>query len=163
MNNNIASDARAVYLTREGLAKLKEELAWRTGEKRRQIAEQIGAAKADGDISENAGYDEAKYQASMNEGRILELKAKIKNAVIIDASEGPADVVNLGRTVTITDLNFGAKETYTIVGSSEADPTMGRISNASPIGSALMEKRVGDEVTVNSPSGQLRFRILHIQ
>ena len=127
MNND---KDKSVYITAEGLAKLKEELAFRTEVRRAEIANQIAAAKAEGDISENAGYDEAKYQAGMNEGRILELEAKIKNAVIIDAKNGPTDDVSLGRKVTIRDLEFDQEEIYTIVGSAEADPGKGRISKS---------------------------------
>ncbi|RME80700.1 MAG: transcription elongation factor GreA [Caldilineae bacterium] len=158
-----ATDEKAVYITPEGLQKLKEELAWREGVRRREIAEQIEAAIKEGDLSENAGYDEAKYQAGMNEGRIKELREKIKNAVLIKASNGPAEVVELGRTVTVKDLEFDQEEVYTIVGSAEADPGNGRISNESPIGQALMGKRVGSTVRVNTPGGELQFKVLHIE
>lgn len=153
---------QAVYITREGLAKLKEELEWRTFVRRPEIAQQIASAKADGDLAENAGYEEAKYQAGMNEGRVMELEAKVKNAVIIDAGNGPANAVALGRTVTIKDVEFDAEEIYTIVGSAEADPGKGRISNASPMGSALLGKRVGETVMVRTPGGEFQFQITAI-
>ncbi|MCO6449991.1 MAG: transcription elongation factor GreA [Caldilineales bacterium] len=160
MNN---TDDRVVHITADGLRKLQEELDWRENIRRREIAEQIESARKEGDISENAGYDEAKYQAGMNEGRILELKAKIKAAVIIQKSNGPANAVELGRTVTIEDLEFGDEEKYTIVGSAEADPSNGRISNESPMGVALMGKRSGDVVKVKSPSGTLEYKLLSIE
>lgn len=161
MNHN--EKDKVVYLTREGYAKLREELEWRENVRRLEIARQIAAAKAEGDIAENAGYDEAKYQAGMNEGRILELREKLKYAVIIDKDNGPADVVDLGRTVTIRDLEFGDEEVYAIVGSTEADPSNGRISNNSPMGSALLGKRVGDIVTVKTPGGEFSYQILRIE
>ena len=102
------TEEKSVYLTREGYAKLKEELEWRRKVRRPEIARQIEAARLEGDISENAGYDEAKYQAGMNEGRIMELEAKLKHAVIINKSNGPAHEVSLGRTVTVRDLEFDA-------------------------------------------------------
>jgi len=153
----------AVYLTPEGLKKLQEELEWRINVRRPEIAKQIEAARKEGDLSENAGYDEAKYQAGMNEGRIMELEHRLKYAVLIEQNNGPAEVVELGRTVTIVDQEFGDEEVYTIVGSSEAAPSDGKISNESPIGSALMGKKIGDVVTVNTPGGQIVFEITKIE
>jgi transcription elongation factor GreA len=161
MNHN--EKEKVVYLTREGYAKLREELEWRENVRRPEIARMIAAAKADGDVSENAGYEEAKYQAGMNEGRILELREKLKYAVIIDKDNGPADIVELGRTVTIRDLELGEEEVYTIVGSTEADPSNGRISNNSPMGLALLGKRVGDVVTVRTPGGEFAYQVLRIE
>lgn len=152
-----------VYLTPEGYAKLKQELEWRERIRRPEIAKQIESARKEGDLSENAGYDEAKYQAGMNEGRILELQQKIKNAVLIETKDGPADVVELGRTVKVKDLEFEDEEVYTIVGSAEADPSNGKISNESPMGVALMGKRVGTTVRVDSPGGELQFEVLNIE
>ncbi len=163
MSSNNSEKDPVVHITREGLQKLKEELEWRENVRRPEIAGQIAAAKAEGDISENAGYDEAKYQAGMNEGRVFELKAKIKHAVVIETRDGPADVVALGRKVTIRDVEFDEEEIYTIVGSAEADPSKGRISNSSPMGVALMGQRVGAVVSVNSPSGPLSFQLLQIE
>ncbi len=161
MNHNERD--KIVYLTREGYTKLLEELEWRENVRRPEIARMIAAAKADGDVSENAGYEEAKYQAGMNEGRILELREKLKYAVIIDKDNGPADTVELGRTVTIRDLDLGEEEIYTIVGSTEADPSNGRISNNSPMGLALLGKRVGDTVTVRTPGGEFAYQVLRIE
>ena len=152
----------AVYLTREGLEKLKEELTWRIEVRRPEIARQTEEARKEGDLSENAGYDEAKYQAGMNEGRIMELEHRLKHAVIIETDDGPASVVQLGRTVTIIDKEFGDEEVYTLVGSAEADPSAGKISNESPIGSALLGKKVGDVVSVQTPGGEVSFEIAKI-
>ena len=156
------SNNEAVYLTPEGLQKLKEELEWRTKVRRPEISAQIEAARKEGDLSENAGYDEAKYQAGMNEGRIMELEHRLKHAVIIEKNDGPAHIVELGRTITIIDKTFGDKEIYTIVGSSEAAPGEGKISNESPIGSALMGKKLGEIVTVKTPGGEINFEIVKI-
>ncbi len=152
----------AVYLTPEGLKKLEEELAWRSQVRRPEISKQIEAARKEGDLSENAGYDEAKYQAGMNEGRIMELEHLLKHAVIIESDDGPARTVQLGRTVTIIDTEFGDEETYTIVGSAEASPSDGKISNESPIGSVLMGKGVGDVVVATTPGGEISFEIVKI-
>ena len=154
---------KVIYITREGLTKLREELEWREEVRRPEIASQIAAAKAEGDISENAGYDEAKYQAGMNEGRVLELKTKIKSAVIIDVNDSPTDKVGLGSTVTIRDLEFDEEEVYTIVGSAEADPSNGRISNESPMGVALMGQRVSTTVEVKTPGGVRHLELLKIE
>ncbi len=159
----MTENENVVYLTPEGLKKIKEELEWRINVRRPEIAKQIEAARKEGDLSENAGYDEAKYQAGMNEGRIMELQRKLKYAVIINPDDGPADTVTLGRTVTIVDKAFGDEERYTIVGSAEANPSEGKISNESPIGSALMGKKVGDVVTVQTPGGEIVFEIIDIQ
>lgn len=158
-NNNDNND---VYLTPDGLKKIEEELEWREKVRRPEIAKQTEAAIKEGDLSENAGYDEAKYQAGMNEGRIMELNAKIKNAVIIKTNDGPAEMVELGRTVTVKDLEFDDTEVYTIVGSAEADPSHGKISNESPMGVALMGQRVGATVLVESPGGELQFELIDI-
>ncbi|MCP4166193.1 MAG: transcription elongation factor GreA [Chloroflexi bacterium] len=153
----------AVYITAEGLQKLKEEVEWREKVRRPEIAKQIEAARKEGDLSENAGYDEAKYQAGMNEGRVQDLQAKIKHAVIFEANDGPTDTVELGRTVTIKDVEYGDEEVYTIVGAAEADPGNGMISYKSPIGGALVGKQIGAKVQVDTPGGQLEFDIISIK
>jgi len=158
----MSTEETIVYLTPEGVEKIKEELEWRIKVRRPEISAQIEAARKEGDLSENAGYDEAKYQAGMNEGRIMELEHRLKHAVLIEKNDGPAHVIELGRTVTILDKDFGVKEVYTIVGSSEAAPTEGKISNESPIGGTLMGKKIGDVVTVKTPGGSLRLEIIKI-
>lgn len=158
----MSTEETIVYLTPEGIEKIKEELEWRIKVRRPEISAQIEAARKEGDLSENAGYDEAKYQAGMNEGRIMELEHRLKHAVLIEKNDGPAHVIELGRTVTIFDKDFGVEEVYTIVGSSEAAPAEGKISNESPIGDALMGKKIGDVVTVNTPGGALRLEVIKI-
>lgn len=151
------------YLTPEGLQKVKEELDYLTTTKRREVAQMIAEAKAEGDISENAGYDEAKTAQGFLEGRIRELEIVLKKAVVIEDSNSPADSVALGRTVVIREKGTDFDEEYTLVGSMEADPTNGRISNESPMGKALLNKRVGDEIVVQTPGGEITFEIVTVK
>ncbi|RIK43485.1 MAG: transcription elongation factor GreA [Chloroflexi bacterium] len=152
-----------VYLTADGLKKVQEEYEYLTGTRRKEVAQMIAEAKAEGDISENAGYDEAKTAQGFLEGRIRELENIIKNAHIIEDQVHPTDVVTLGRTVIVREEGTDYEETYTIVGAVEADPSNGRVSNESPMGQALLEKRIGQRVTVNSPGGDIVFEILGIE
>lgn len=152
-----------VYLTKEGYEKLREELEYLENVRRREIANQIAEAKAEGDLRENAGYDEAKNAQAFVEGRIRELKAKTRNAQIIDDSNSPADRVALGRKIVVQEVGTDEEESYVIVGSTEADPRNGRISNESPIGKAMMGKRKGATVTVNTPGGEIDFKILRVE
>jgi transcription elongation factor GreA len=145
------------------LAKVKEELEYLTGTRRREIAQMIAEAKAEGDISENAGYDEAKTAQGFLEGRIRELENVLKHAEVIQQTNGPANRVDIGRTVVIREAGTDFEETYTIVGSMEADPTNGRVSNESPMGQALLGKKVGEETVVESPAGELTFEIVKIE
>lgn len=149
-----------IYITEEGMRALREELDYLRTEGRLQVAQRIGEAKADGDISENAGYDEAKNQQAFLEGRIMELEQRLKRAVVIQNHDTPADRVDLGRSVTIREVGYDDAETYFIVGSAEANPTNGRISNESPMGKSLMGKQMGDRVLVATPSGELEFEIV---
>ncbi|RME55767.1 MAG: transcription elongation factor GreA [Caldilineae bacterium] len=157
------SSQKPVYLTKEGLEKLQEELDYLRNVRRAEIAQQIAEAKAEGDLRENAGYDEAKNAQAFVEGRIRELEAKIRNAHIIEESQQPSDEVALGRKVVVQEDGFPDKESYIIVGSTEADPAKGKISNESPIGKALLGKKKGDKVTVTTPGGAIDFTILHIE
>jgi len=151
-----------VYLTQDGYNKLREEFDYLVNVRRREIAEQIAEAKAEGDLRENAGYDEAKNAQAFVEGRIRELEAKIRNAQIIN-DDSPSDRVALGRKVVVQEKGTSDEESYIIVGSTEADPRNGRISNESPIGKALMGKRKGATVTVATPGGEIDFKILRIE
>jgi transcription elongation factor GreA len=152
-----------VYLTAEGLKKIQEEYTYLTETRRKEVAQMIAEAKAEGDISENAGYDEAKTAQGFLEGRIRELENLLKNAQLIEEHEQPKGEVSLGRTVIVREEGTDFEETYTIVGSVEADPTKGRISNSSPIGKALIGKRVGHKATVQSPGGEIIFEVLKIK
>ena len=155
-------DAHTTYLTSEGIKKLQEELDYLVNTRRPEVAQQIADAKADGDLSENAGYDEAKNTQAFVEGRILTIKGLLSTAVVIKKN-GSKDSVDVGNEVTIRDLEYGDQSTYTIVGSAEVDPGNGRISLRSPIGRALMGHQKGDRVEVQTPSGAAQFEILAIE
>lgn len=147
-------------LTKEGYVRLQEELEFLRTVRRRQVAEHIRTAKEDGDIMENAGYDAAKSEQAFLEGRILTLENMIQNAVLID-EDSDTDVVTLGCRVTVAE-DRGEPEVFQVVGSAEADPSQGRISNESPLGQAMLGHRAGEVVTVKTPIGISRFRILSI-
>jgi len=154
-------DTQSNYLTPEGIVKLQEELDYLINVRRSEVARQIAEAKADGDVSENAGYDEAKNTQAFVEGRILTLKNILANAVVISKNSS-RDRIDIGCTVTIRDVEYGDRETYTIVGSTEVDPGNGRISLKSPIGRALMGHRIGDVVEVHTPGGMVQFEVVEI-
>ena len=153
---------KKVFLTEEGRAKLEEELEYLRSVRRPEVAAIIHAAKDEGDIMENAGYDEAKREQAFVEGRILTLKNMLKDAVIIQG-EGPSDRVRLGTRVTILEEGTSNPETYHIVGSAEVDLDKRRISNESPLGKALLGRAVGDPVLVQAPSGTIRFKVVTIE
>ncbi len=157
------SNNQPAYLTEEGLQKLKEELEYLTTVRRKEVATMIAEAKAEGDLSENAGYDEAKTAQGFLEGRIRDLEGTLRHAQVIVEDKAHANIVNLGRTVQIREAGGEETESYTIVGSREADPVNGRISNESPMGKALLGKRKGQKVNVESPSGALKFEILKVE
>jgi transcription elongation factor GreA len=152
---------KPVYLTPEGLAKLKDELKRRIETERIEIAERIKQAKDLGDLSENAEYEAAKNEQAFNEGRIRELNYMLNNAQIIEDSNGGKEV-RIGSTVTVRD-DDGEEETYTIVGSSEAKPASGKISNESPVGKALLGKHVRQKVTVETPGGAYKLTVIKIK
>lgn len=150
-----------IYLTAEGATKLRKELEYLREEERPKLAKRLRDAVSMGDLSENADYHAAKEYQSFLEGRIQELEHLLQQAVIVERSSGVKDVVAIGTTVTIQEEDF-PEEAYQVVGAKEADPANGRISNESPIGNALLGKRVGDEVVVQTPEGQLRLTIIKI-
>ncbi|MEZ4870392.1 MAG: transcription elongation factor GreA [Caldilineaceae bacterium] len=157
------STDQPVYLTEEGLQKIKEELEYLTTTRRREVAQMIAEAKAEGDISENAGYDEAKTAQGFLEGKIRELENVLKKAKVITEDKGKQNIVGIGRTVIVREDGTDFDETYTIVGSLEADPANGRISNESPMGKALIGKKVGSKVVVASPGGDIAFKIIRLE
>ena len=152
---------KKLYLTPEGAAKLRAELAELTGPRRKAIADRLHHAVRQGDLSENADYITAKEDQAFLEGRILELETILRQAEIVEGS-GPADIVDLGCQVIVAE-DGGKAETFVLVGLKEADPRNGKISHESPIGSALMGKRVGETAVAQTPGGELRFRILEIR
>jgi len=151
-----------VLLTQEGLAKLEEELEFLKTVRRPQVAERIRQAKELASTQNNAEYDDAKNEQAFVEGRVLTLEKMIQDATIIDEEQAHhAKEVRIGSTVTVVEEK-DKKQIFTIVGSAEADPKQGKISNESPVGVALLGKRVGDEVQVSVPKGILRFTVSKI-
>ncbi len=153
---------KKVVLTREGLEKLEKELHDLKTVRRKDVAEKIKEARGQGDLSENAEYDAAKEEQAEIEARIVVLEKMLRNAEIILEEEISKDVVSAGSKVTIFDYEFDEEVTYTIVGSAEADPMEYKISNESPLGSALLGHSAGDEVTFNSPAGESKVKIVTI-
>ena len=155
--------SKKFIMTYEGVKKLEEELEYLKTVKRKEITEKIKVALGYGDLSENSEYDEAKNDQAFTEGRIIQLENMLKNAVVVDESEIPKDKVSVGSIVKVMDYEFDEEVEYTIVGSAEADPMNFKISNESPVGSALIGKKVGDVVEVAVPSGVSKFEILEIR
>lgn len=158
----MANEKRQI-VTKDGLQKMIEELEYNKTTRRAQIAEQIKVAISFGDLSENAEYDAAKNDQATLEQRISDLENMIRNAVVVDDSNLSTDKVGFGNTVRVKDVEEGDEEEFTIVGGPEADPSNGRISNDSPVGSALLDARVGDLVTVQTPSGSWQIRVEEIR
>lgn len=153
---------KEVVVTQEGLRKIEQELEHLKSVRRREVAERIKQAREFGDISENSEYEDAKNEQAFIEGRILTLEKMLRNAKVVEQMERDPGVVGLGSTVRLRDLEFGDTVEYTIVGSMEANPQENRISNESPVGKALLGKRVGSVVEVVAPAGTLRFKVLKI-
>ena len=152
---------KPTYITAEGLEKLKSELEYLTGEKRTDIAKRLRIAIQQGDLKENADYIATKEEQGFVEGRIQELEYLVHNATIIEKNH-KRGIVEIGDTVTIQEDGYDP-ETYQVVGASEANPREGRISNESPIGQAIMGKRLGDKVSAAAPGGSIEFKIIGIE
>ena len=150
------------FLTSEGYRRLEEELEFLKNVKRKEIAEKIKIAIGYGDLSENSEYEEAKNEQAFIEGRILELEKMLRNARIIE-NGGDFNVIHVGSTVRVRDLEFDEVLEFMIVGSAEADPSEHRISNESPVGRALLGRRPGEIVEVSAPAGVIRYEILEIK
>mgnify|MGYP001766697019 CR=1 FL=1 len=150
------------YLTAEGAAKMKKELAHLKNYEREEIAKRLRSAIQMGDLSENADYSKAKEDQGFLEGRIQEMEYILSNAIIIEEGKGARDTVEVGATVTIQEDDY-EPETYFLVGAKEADPRNGRISNESPFGRALIGGRIGDVVNAETPGGTVRIKILKIE
>ncbi|MCL4268804.1 MAG: transcription elongation factor GreA [Anaerolineales bacterium] len=149
------------YLTPEGEAKLKAELEDLKGPRREELAQRLRSAIQMGDLSENADYHKAKEDQGFLEGRIKEIEAILRNSVLIEKSAN-VGVVSIGSHVTIQEDDFDP-ETYHLVGPAEADPRNGRISHESPIGRALMDKKVGEIAETETPGGKIKFKIIKIE
>ncbi|MBC8503736.1 MAG: transcription elongation factor GreA [Anaerolineales bacterium] len=150
------------YLTKAGQKELREELEKLKGPVRKEIAKRLKSAIEMGDLSENAEYIATKEEQGFIEGRILEIEYTLSEAVLIEENNGNTDTVIVGAKITIQEEDF-PEEIFHLVGSKEADPGNGRISNESPIGQALIGKKVGDNVSVQTPGGTLYFKILKIE
>ena len=151
---------KPTLLTAEGKIKLEEELDHLRDVKRPLVSERIGQAKEEGDLRENAEYDDAKREQGFVEGRIRELEYILKNVQIIEALHGAT--VGIGSTVTIREEGTSDDETYTVVGAMEANPSAGRISNESPLGRSLLGKRKGNKIHVTTPSGAIAFKVIKV-
>ena len=152
---------KEVILTQEGYDELVKLLDYKISVERKQVAERLNAAIALGDLSENSEYDDAKNQQAFLEGEIIDLQVKIRNAKIITKTEG--DIVTLGSTVVIKDIELDEVETSLIVGSTEADPDNNKISNESPVGMAILNQPAGTIVDVEVPAGIIQYEILEIK
>jgi transcription elongation factor GreA len=160
--NSLATE-KVFPMTLAGKEKLVQELEYLKTVKRKEVVERIKIARSFGDLSENSEYDSAKEEQAFVEGRITTIENMIRNAKIIEEGEIASDTVSLGRSVTFIELPDGEEETYSIVGSAEADPFEGKISNDSPIAKSLIGKKVGDQVTVQTPGGEMNVRIVSIK
>ena len=149
-------------LTAEGNRKLEEEYNYLCTDKRQEVSEKIKIALGFGDLSENSEYDEAKNEQAQVESRIAELEAMLRNCELIDESAISNGVVRIGSKIKVLDEEFNEELEYMIVGSTEANPLMGNISDESPVGRALLGRGVGDEVEVETPGGAVKMRVLDI-
>lgn len=154
--------AKPVMITAEGLKQLEEELQYLKGQKRREVAEKIKVARSYGDLSENSEYDDAKNEQAILEARIVTIEATLKNAVLIDEEGISNEHVHVGSSVRLLNLRTDSEVTYKIVGSNEANPSDGKISDESPVGAALIGHSVGDAVEVEVPVGVVGFKVLEI-
>ena len=150
------------YLTPEGKEKLEAELRWREGEERERITEAIKVARDFGDLSENSEYDDAKDEQAQNENRISVLRQQLASSIIIDSPKR-GNRIGIGHVVTLADAS-GKERVYTLVGTAEADPKAGKISNESPLGKALLNHKKGENVSFISPTGKtINYEILNVQ
>ena len=155
--------AKEYKLSAERLEALKEELTYLKTVREKEVADQIKEARSFGDLRENSEYDEAKNEQGKLYSRIAEIEEILSNYVVIEESEEDHDTVRIGSTITVLDKEFGEKETYQVVGSQEADPMNGRISEESPFGKALLGKTVGADVVVDAPAGTICYQIVEIR
>ncbi len=154
--------SKTIKITDDGLKKLQQELETLKTEGRADIAEKIKVARGYGDLSENSEYDEAKNEQAKLEARILEIEAMLKNVEIIEDIKGNAKTVVIGCKVKVLDMEFGDEDEYRVVGSTEADSRCGKISDESPMGKALLGRKLGDEVIFEAPAGEFKVKILEI-
>lgn len=154
--------AKEILLTAEGLKNMEDQLEYLKTEKRKEVAEKIKEALSFGDLSENAEYDAAKNEQAEVEEKITKIENILKNATVISDEDAGSGMVSIGSKVKLFDKDFEEEITYTIVGSTEANPAEYKISNESPVGKALLGKKEGDEIVVEAPQGTIEFKILEI-
>ena len=160
-----SANASRFKMSQERLEEIKQELYYLETVREKEVSELIKEARSFGDLSENSEYDEAKTEQGKLYSKIAELKVLIENAEIVDKSEidAPKDTVTLGSLIKVLDLEFNEEDSYEIVGSQEANPKQGRISDDSPVGRALRGHRAGDTVSVLAPAGEIRLKILSVE
>lgn len=151
-----------LFITAEGKAEKEERLRYLKNEKRPEVLEKLKIARDFGDLSENSEYDAAKKEQSIVETEIASIEETLRKAKIIDSNDVAKDVVGVGNTVTVYDMDFAEEVTYKIVGVIESDPDRNLVSNESPIGSSLMGRKVGDIVSITTPGGVIEMKILKI-
>ncbi len=156
------SKAKQMFYTQKGYQDLVDELHYLKHEKREKIKNDIAVARSFGDLSENSEYDEARNEQAKNEARIKELEELLENAVILDESTIDTGVVSLGSKVKVYNATVQAESVFDLVGSNESDPLVGKISDQSPIGAALMGKRAGDEIAIETPNGTVTMKVLEV-
>jgi transcription elongation factor GreA len=161
--SRLMTDKNQELVTPEGLEKLQKELAYLIDVRRREIADRIREAREFGDISENSEYDDAKNAQGLLERRIGELQRRARNVKVVDPSEAEQDAVDLGTTVTLRVVGQGQERTFQIVGANESDPTSGKLSHASPVGRAVLKRKVGEKVMVSTPRGATEYEIVNVE
>ncbi len=158
----MADQEKKVVLTREGFEKMEKELEYFTSVRRNEIAEQIAVARGFGDLSENAEYDEAKNEQSRIEAKIIDMENALRNCIVVDDDDVTTETVGVGNTVKVKNLTAKMDQVFTIVGSNETDPKAMKISLDSPIGAALLGKKVGQTVSVDVPVGNIKLKVEEI-
>ena len=157
------AEVKPTHLTREGLKHYQEKLEYLKGEKTLEIIKRIEIARGFGDLSENSEYDDAKREQQENEAEKHRIEEILKNYILIDENDLDTDVVRLGQCVTLYDYDFEEEVEYYLVGSTEADPMAGKISNESPVGAAILGKKVNDEVVVETLDGPIKYKVVSIR
>lgn len=150
-------------ITPEGLEKLQTEYEYLTETRRREVANRIRQAREFGDISENSEYDDAKNEQYLLERRISEVQRRLRSATVVDPSEANAEAVDLGTRVTLRPAGKKEDKVFQIVGANESDPTSGKLSHSSPVGRAILKRRVGEKVTVSTPRGSTEYEIINVE
>lgn len=157
------TDRNEELVTPEGLEKLQDELKHLTETRRREVADRIRQAREFGDLSENSEYDDAKNEQGLLERRISELQRRIRNAKVVDPADTDADSVDVGTKVTLKSVGDDKERIFQIVGANESDPSTGKLSHASPVGRAVLKRRVGEKVTVSTPRGAAEYEIINVE